>query len=207
MSVWAIFITMTKANKQLKGSAYDRILSVATELFYKQGYRATGINEIIDKSGVAKATFYNHFPSKDDLCGASLKWLMANEISYIEHAISDAKGPLNRFLAAITSLKPWAESTKFRGCAFMNISAEIPEANDPLRKIGTKLYDEIRNRVEDLAEELIESDTQKYGHLKVKELANDYMIAFAGAVALAEIYHAIWPIEHAELTLRRLIGQ
>jgi AcrR family transcriptional regulator len=198
---------MTKANKQLKGSAYDRILDVATDLFYTQGYRATGINEIIEKSGVAKATFYNHFPSKDQLCAASLKWLMANEINYVENAIANSEGPLDRFLAAITSLKAWAISTEFRGCAFMNISAEIPEPSNPLRKIGTKLYDEIRNRVEQLANELIESNTKKYGHLDASAITKDYMIIFAGAVGLMEIYHAIWPVEHAEQTMRRLIGE
>jgi hypothetical protein len=89
----------------------------------------------------------------------------------------------------------------------MNISAEVPDPKSPLRKVGTRLYDEIRTRVESLASKLIESDTKKYGHLDATELTKDYMIAFAGAVALAEIYHAIWPIEQAEQTVRRLIGK
>lgn len=198
---------MSKAAKKPAGSAYDRIVNVATDLFYKQGYRATGINEIIEKSGVAKATFYSHFPSKDDLCAASLNWLSNNEINYIENAIASAKGPLNRFLSVITSLADWAKDTEFRGCAFINISAEIPEPTSPLRKVGTRLYDEIRKRVESLAEELIKSDARKYGHLDAKVLANDYMIIFSGAVALTGIYHAIWPIEHAEQTVQRLIGK
>ena len=193
--------------KKPGGSAYDRILNIATELFYKQGYRATGINEIIEKSGVAKATFYSHFPSKDDLCAASLKSLSSNEIIYIENAIAKANGPINRFMSVITSVAQWANDTEFRGCAFMNISAEVPDPKSPLRKVGTKLYDEIRKRVEALANELIESDKKKYGQLDAKDLTNDYMTAFAGAVALAEIYHAIWPIEQAEQTVRRLIGK
>lgn len=198
---------MSEAIKKPVGSAYDRILNIATDLFYKQGYRATGINEIIEKSGVAKATFYSHFPSKDDLCAASLKWLSANEITYIDNAIASAKGPVERFMSVVTSLIDWANDTKFRGCAFMNISAEVPDPKSPLRKVGTRLYDEIRKRVESLANELIESDRQKYGQLEADKLTNDYMITFAGAVALAEIYHAIWPIEQAEQTVRRLIGK
>ena len=55
------------------GPPEERILAVASELFYRQGYRATGINEVIARSGVAKATFYNHFPSKEDLCLAYLQ--------------------------------------------------------------------------------------------------------------------------------------
>lgn len=193
--------------KKPAGSAYDRILTVAADLFYKQGYRATGINEIIEKSGVAKATFYNHFPSKDELCGASLDWLRANEMKYVDTAIANAKGPADRFLSVITSLKPWAEGTEFRGCAFMNIAAEVPDSDSPLRKVGTRLYDDIRKRVAVLASELIESDKEKYGHLSASKLTNDLMISFAGAVALAAIYQAIWPIEHAEQDMRRLIGE
>ncbi|WP_395765358.1 TetR/AcrR family transcriptional regulator [Elizabethkingia anophelis] len=46
----------------------ERILATATILFHRQGYNNTGINQIIIKSGVSKATFYDHFKSKDDLC-------------------------------------------------------------------------------------------------------------------------------------------
>jgi len=198
---------MKQAVQKPAGSAYDRILNVAAELFYKQGYRATGINEIIEKSGVAKATFYNHFPSKDELCVASLNWLRSKENSFIESAIVAAKDPLERFLSVLTSLEDWAISTEFRGCAFMNISAEVPDPNSPLRKVGTRLYDDIQKRVQELAEELIVSNNKKYGHLDAKLLTNNYMIAFAGAVALAEIYHAVWPVEHAVDTIKRLLDK
>jgi hypothetical protein len=60
--------------------------------------------------------------------------------------------------------------------------------------------------VESVSKELIESDPEKYGHLDVKGLANEYMVVFAGAVALIELYQDVWPIRHAELTMRRLIG-
>jgi hypothetical protein len=61
--------------------------------------------------------------------------------------------------------------------------------------------------VETLAKELIASDAKRYGHLDIKVLTGEYMVAFTGAVALAGIYHAIWPVEDALNTARRLIGQ
>jgi AcrR family transcriptional regulator len=48
-------------------SARDRILAVAGRLFYRDGYRAIGVDRVIGEAEVAKATFYKHFPSKDDL--------------------------------------------------------------------------------------------------------------------------------------------
>lgn len=187
--------------------AVERITNVAAELFYKQGYRATGINEVISKSGVAKATFYNHFPSKDDLGLACLKKLSDGELAYIDNAIATAKGELDRFLSVIESLGPWLIDTKFRGCGFINIASEIPDYSSPLRKVGTKLYDGIRQRVEMLCQELIDSNPEKYGHLDQKNLSNEYMVVFVGAVALAELYHDIWPVTHALKTMRRLMGE
>lgn len=182
-------------------------MSVATDLFYHQGYRATGINEVIEKSGVAKATFYSHFPSKDDLGLAYLKQVKERESEHVEKCIRAAKGPLARFYAVVRSLEPWLLETKFRGCGFINMAAEIPDPEHPLRKVGREVYDVVRARVETLARELIASDAKKYGHFDAKELTKEYMVAFTGAIALAEIYHAIWPVEDALNSVRRLIGR
>ena len=182
-------------------------MAVASDLFYHQGYRATGINEVINKSGVAKATFYSHFPTKDDLCLAYLNGAKEAEMLYLQQSISSAEGPLNRFLSVLQSAESWLLSTKFRGCHFINIASEIPDQKSPLRKVGQEIYDYISSQVEPLAEELIASDKEKYGDLDAKKLTNDYMLLFIGAIAMAEIYHAIWPIEHALQTLRSLIGE
>lgn len=176
------------------------------DLFYRQGYRATGINEVIDKSGVAKATFYKHFPSKDQLYEACLKGLSAHELQYVDSGIREAKGARARFMSVLVNLKPWALNTDFRGCAFLNAASEVPEPGSRLRKVGRKLYDEIRKRVRELAQELIESDA-KYSDFDADKLTEDYMVAFSGAVALAQIYHAIWPIEQAIESVERMIGQ
>lgn len=190
----------------ISGAPVERILAVATELFYRNGYRATGINEVIDKSGVAKATFYKHFPAKEDLARAYLKTSREAELAFIEQYVAAQDEPLNRFLAVMGSLKPWAIDTDFRGCAFINMASEVPDPHHTLRREGTKLYDEIRSKVSALSKALIASDEKKYGHLNDTELTEEYMVLFTGAVALAEIYHDIWPIDHALHSARRLVG-
>lgn len=187
--------------------ARERIVNTAVDLFYQQGYRATGINEVIEKSGVAKATFYNHFPTKDDLCQAYLEAAKNTELAMIDTAIRSAEGPLERFMAPLGTIHPWLIQTNFRGCGFVNIAAEIPDPKSPLRRAGMQLYDSIMERMETLATELIASDRKKYGHLEPKALCDDYMMAFGGAVALAEIYHDIWPIERAISTVQRLLDR
>lgn len=197
---------MSQAAQKPTGSAAERILAVATELFYKQGYRATGINEVIKKSGVAKATFYSHFPTKDDLCKVYLKGLSDRELEFVDSYIEAAKNPEQRFLAILESLEPWLIDTEFRGCAFINMASEIPDPGSPLRAPGKKLYDLLRSRVRTLSQELIDSDSKKYGHLDAEELSNDYMVIFSGAIGMGEIYHDIWPVDHAVKTMKRLIG-
>lgn len=196
---------MSAILSKVDGTAPERILEVASELFYKQGYRATGINEVIKKSGVAKATFYSHFPTKDDLCMAYLEAMSINEQHFVDDAIANAKTTTDRFLSVIESLEEWAQMTEFRGCAFLNIASEIPDPNSPLRKVGKRLYDIIRSRVEGLTQELIQSDQKKYGHLDADKLTNEYMGVFTGAVALTELYHDTWPVAHAVNTVRNLI--
>jgi AcrR family transcriptional regulator len=59
--------------REVESQPRDRIIDTALRLFYEQGYLATGINQIIAESQVAKATFYSHFPSKENLCIAYLQ--------------------------------------------------------------------------------------------------------------------------------------
>jgi AcrR family transcriptional regulator len=197
---------MSKTSTRQRSAAAQRILEVASNLFYRRGYRATGINEVIDTSDVAKATFYNHFPSKDDLALAYIEQARVAELEYMESCIAAEEDPVRRLLTVIESLDPWLQSTDFRGCPFINLASEVPDAASPLRQAGIKVYDAVRNRVRELSADLIASDRQRYGHLEPGRLADEYLLLFTGAIALAEIYHALWPVEHALAGARRLIG-
>lgn len=195
---------MSKQKTKPLGTPRERIMRIASDLFYQQGYRATGINEVIDKSGVAKATFYNHFPSKDDLALAYLEETLQIELISLDRMLGSTKGVENRLLAVIKWLKAWLFGTDFRGCAFMHMVAEEPDVKSPLRKPGRDFYDNVRQRVELLVAELIESNAEKYGHLKVKKLTEEFMIIFAGAISQSELYYADWPVEHALRAARKL---
>jgi AcrR family transcriptional regulator len=183
----------------------ERILSTAADLFFQQGYRATGINEVIEKSGVAKATFYNHFPTKDDLCLAYLQERNTSEYEAITAFVRDQDTPRKRFLAVMAAMEPWLEANRLRGCAFLNMVAEIPDPRNMLRREGHKHYESLRRLVRDLAHELIQSDRPRYGHLDVGRLADDYLVILGGAIAMTEIYHDSWPARQGVEMVERLI--
>lgn len=194
----SIILPMVQTKTKTTSAARERIVETATELFYRNGYQSTGINEVIEKSGVAKATFYSHFPSKDMLFEVCLKLISEREIAFINDAIRNSgNDALKRFMSVIRTLEPWANQTNLRGCAFMNVASEIPNPHNPLRKVGVRLYDQIRIKVADLTKELIASDRQRYGHLSVNEVTIRYMLFFAGAVSFSELYHEVSHIQDA----------
>ncbi len=186
-------------------SPRERILATATDLFFHQGYRATGINEVIAKSGVAKATFFRHFPTKDDLCLAYLQDRNTSEYLAIIDFVQNKKTPRERFLAVMEAVEPWLEANELRGCAFLNMVAEVPDSRNLLRKEGLMHYESLRRLIRDLAQELIESDQARYGVLNADRLRDDYMVTLGGAIAMAEIYHDLWPVSHGVEMVKRLI--
>jgi len=134
--------------------------------------------------------------------------LKEKELDFIDHhmEITEQGDPVKHFMCIIDSLKPWAKQTDFRGCGFSNIAAEIPDPGNPLRQQGTQLYDLIRKRVERLTDRLMQSDPKQYGQLDAGQINDAYMLIFAGAIMYLELYHAIWPIDHASKLMRHLIG-
>jgi AcrR family transcriptional regulator len=185
----------------------ERILETAADLFFHQGFRATGINEVIAKSGVAKATFYNHFPTKDDLCLAYLRDRNTSEFEAINAFVHNNNSPSERFLAVMKSVQPWLEANRLRGCAFLNMVAEVPDPCNLLRREGLQHYESLRKLLRDLSEDLINSDAQRYEGLDAQVLADDYMVTLGGAIAMTEIYHDIWPAIQGVKLVERLINQ
>lgn len=192
--------------KNTDSAPRERILRAATELFADQGYRATGINEVIARSGVAKATFYNHFATKGDLCLAYLQRRNTVELTAIKEFVHRKRTPRSRFLGVIESLEPWLKETKLRGCGFLNMVAEIPDMSSPLRQEGKRHYDSLHTLIRKLTVDLLDADKQRYGKLNADVVAHDYMVIIGGAIALTEIYHDTRPIKHGIDMVSRLIG-
>src|SRR5699024_11982996 len=77
----------------------QRLLETASELFYRQGYNNTGINQGIDEAGVAKASLYQHFGSKEELCIAYLEVKHKNWFEEVNQFISSEDNPKEKILA------------------------------------------------------------------------------------------------------------
>lgn len=186
-------------------SPRERILKTAEKLFYQQGYQSTGINQIIDESGVAKATFYSHFPAKEDLCLAYLEGMRKQEEQLVRTEMAKRKTALARYMVPIEVLEDWLKTTKFRGCAFLNLASEVPQGNSPLRKVGVAFYKGHMELVQEAVQGLKAADPRKYAGLNPRGIAQQYMVIFLGAIGLCEIFQDLEPLKDGIQMVRGLI--
>ena len=112
--------------------ARTRLLEAATRLFYADGVHAVGIDRIIAEAGVAKASFYNHFPSKDDLVRAYVE-----EQSELQRAVATSVAETAQGDAAIRDyfdlLGEAGTSPSYRGCPIVNVAIEYPDPAHAIR--------------------------------------------------------------------------
>ena len=146
---------MTTVAKPLaeRGSARERILETAYELFSRHGIRSVGVDRIIAESGVAKMSLYRHFPSKDDLVLAFLAqreerwtkdWLKAE----VERREDTGAG---RLLAIFDVFGEWFQQDDFEGCSFINVLLEFDQSGHPIRVSCVEHLSAIRGYVAEFA--------------------------------------------------------
>ncbi len=159
-------------------SARERILDASYELFSRRGIRAVGINEVLERAGVATATLYRHFPSKDELVLAFLqlreqRWTK----DFVEAgAMSRGSDPEQRLLAIFDVFDEWFHRDDFEACSFINVMLEM----GPLHSAGRASVwhlEQIRSIVRRLAGEAGLRDTES--------LARSFHILMKGSIVAA----------------------
>jgi AcrR family transcriptional regulator len=113
-------------SSRAKPPARERLLAAANELFYREGVHTVGIDRVIEQAGVAKASLYNTFGSKDELVRAYLDSRHAETTGRITRAVSRYSTPRDRLLGVFDAQGELFTVPGFRGCAFVSASAESP---------------------------------------------------------------------------------
>lgn len=129
-------------------SARARVLETATRLFYAEGIHTVGVDRVIGDAAVAKATFYHHFKSKEDLVVAYL----ATEYERQRTVLSAVPGDgVERIEAILAKLAEVSAEAGFRGCPFLNAAAEFADPAHPVRR----LVDDYRAWYRDLMRDIL----------------------------------------------------
>jgi AcrR family transcriptional regulator len=134
-----------------KLSARERLLAAANELFYTEGVHTVGIDRVIEQAGVAKASLYNTFGSKDELVGAYLESRHANTTGRITRALGRYRTPRERLLGVFDAQGELFAEPGFRGCAFVGASSESP--SEVVEKAAADYRSWVRSLFTDLARE------------------------------------------------------
>jgi AcrR family transcriptional regulator len=136
----------------------ERILEKTFILFHKQGYNATGINQIIEEAKVAKASFYQHFKSKEDLCVAFLNQRHSFWFNELLKFTSDAEDSNLKVLKSFDFLIFMNKNENFRGCSFLNILSEIPSDNIKILSVIQNHKSDLRAYFKDILKDDLVSD-------------------------------------------------
>ena len=167
--------------------ARERILDAAYELFSQRGIRAVGVNEVIEHAGVANATLYRHFPSKEKLVLAFLDLREQRWTKDLIEAGAMRRGsnPEQHLLAMFDVLDEWFHRDDFEAGSFIKVLLELGP-NDPAGGASVRHLEQLRAIARHLAEEAGLRDTESFAHSWHILIQGSIVVAAEGDVEAAQ---------------------
>src|SRR5882672_1682478 len=158
--------------------ARERLLAAAGQLFYDEGVQSVGIDKVIERAGVAKASLYGNFKGKDDLVRAYLSARHESRQARIREKLAKYSKPRDKVLAVFDVLSDAFAQPNYRGCAFVRASAEMgPESS------GREVCDGARKWTRNLFADL----ARQAGATKPDLLAHQLVLLYDGASVSAQM--------------------
>jgi AcrR family transcriptional regulator len=159
----------------------EKLLEVAIDRFYVQGFHAVGLDQILNEVGVTKTTFYNHFESKDELIIEALARREQWETNAFMQRATEIAGddPKALLVAFFDVLDEWFKHPDYYGCLFMNVCVEFPSPNDPIHQAGCEHYTKSKARFSELA--------QAAGAADPERLAEQLLILIQGTLTHRQV--------------------
>lgn len=180
----------------------ERILATAGQLFFRYGYRAIGVNRLIAESGVAKASFYYHFPTKEQLLLAWLDQRGDRWLSIFKERIERASSLEERIRAMYSMWYDQLGEEGWRGCSFVNIAAEFSDETSLARARVRKHKLQVRNYI--ASDVLSECRVVVLGE-EFEMLVDTVFSLFDGAIVQAQNLMSQTPLLTAEKSTLRFI--
>jgi AcrR family transcriptional regulator len=156
-------------------AAKVRILETATDLFYRVGIHAVGVDRLISESSVTKATFYKHYGSKDRLILDYVTAAHDREREFLDDLVRSGDDAESTLRALVSAIVADIDSPGFRGCAFLNAAVEFPKPLDPVRAVV--------GRHRDWYTGVLAGLLQNLGHPMPGDAADEFMLARDGAMS------------------------
>ena len=170
--------------------AIDRIRKTARELFYREGIRAVGVDEIVTRAGVTKPSLYRSFSSKDELAAAYLRdydgefW-----VRFEQSAAKHPGDPKAQILDYIRGLGQRAQRPDYRGCGLSNAALEYPAPDHPARRVSEDHKKRLRARLAEM--------TKGMGAKRPQALADGLLLLIEGIFVTGQLFGDRGPAMHA----------
>ena len=196
MSDWHTFSLMTTTDTSVR----EQIVETACRLFYSQGYNLTGINQIIEEAGVAKASLYYHFPSKEDLCVEYLKRRYDIWSAMLAKYLTGIEDPKKSLIRVFECRSQYLADTNYGGCSYIRIISEMPQRGEKINRQVILQKEKQRQLFIDLVKRI-----KEVTHSSINDLANTIFLLFDGATVQCQVYQELWPMKNAMKALKGLL--
>jgi len=192
----SIVSELNDQSREPKADTRERIVETARDLFFKQGYVATGVAQILKVSKANSGSLYYFFPSKEDLLVAVLeKYQELLEPRVLKPAFDRVDDPIERLFAVLEGYRLLLEATNFElGCPIGNLALEVSNSQPAARRLIIENFrawcDAIRRLLEDAADRLPRD-------VDAESLAIHVLATMEGSVMLARAYRSFEPFDQA----------
>ena len=183
-------------------SPRERILKTVDRLFYEQGYLATGVNQIIAEAQVCKASFYQHFSSKEALALEYIEIHHHDFMQRLQRMVAQQKEPREKLLSLFEYLKPTGESACWGGCTFINMVAEFADPQSQPRQLIARFKNDLRVYVDQLVRAAMPEKTPKES---IQLKASAIYLLFEAAMMESRIHQDDWPIRASKETVIQML--
>ncbi len=182
-------------------NAKERILETAGELFFQRGYSGVGINEIIEKAGTAKASFYQHFPSKESLCAAWLRSVHERSEAQRNDLLADPEAPERKLASWFDELEQFLVASHFRGCPYSNTGAVSDENCPGITAEILHHKESTRRFLRRLAAQAVLVPE------RADEIGDRIFLLYSGATSEAQNLKQSWPVRVARDAAVEMMGR
>ena len=177
----------------------DELVKKALQVFYDNGFHASGMDLIASETGVSKTSIYKHFRTKEDLIIAALKKRDVDFRTWLYQRMDELSDtPKGQLVSMFDALEEWFTTPGYRGCMFIKASSEFQDARHPIHIASADHKRSLEKYLTDLA--------QKAGLTNPVLLARQLLLLKEGAIVTAHLGHVKNPSRDARLVAINLVN-
>ncbi|MBL4802478.1 MAG: TetR/AcrR family transcriptional regulator [Emcibacter sp.] len=183
----------------MRPSKRNELVEKALEVFYSNGFHATGMDMLAARTGISKTSMYKHFRTKEDLILAALSLRDKEFRRWLFRRMEElGSTPRSQLMAMFDALKEWFAQDGFRGCMFIKASGEYPNVSDPIYGQSSDHKRQLLMYVSELA--------ARAGAADPEALARRLLLLKEGAIVTAHMRHEENPAKDAKAAAKILLA-